>query len=138
MFIFVGFEHFLEELADFFAGVGESAAAGGRGGIGLASAAFDESDALAEPSALFHAVKQRIDGAGTEAVAVAAELGDDAEAEDRAFGGMVQDVQAHEPYIEFLTGAGCAFLFHWTASFVVMSWPLRMASEATRTTWSPG
>jgi hypothetical protein len=100
--------HFFKEFADKITRLGKGAAAGGGGGVNLALVAIHEPGSRTEPAAALHAVEERIDSAGTEAVAVTAELVDDAKAEDRFLGGVVQNVETDKPDVEVLVGGGAA------------------------------
>ncbi len=53
-----------------------------------------------EVAFLFEPVEKGVEAAGADTVAMAGELFDHAEAEDRFFDGMVQDVEANQAGIE--------------------------------------
>ena len=89
------------QFVDFFAGFVE----------GFPAARGDLVDAAATPgynvcrgfeeSALFETVQQRVQGSGTDPIAVVGEFFHHRKAEDGLMRGMYQDVDSDEPEIEF-------------------------------------
>jgi len=92
----LAFDHFEVKLADFFCGLAELCSSARGDLIDAADFAGDDLAFGAEVAFLFHAVEGGVEGSGADAVAVAAELLDHAEAEERAFGGVVEHVEPDE------------------------------------------
>jgi len=88
--------HFVIELPDFFFDLAKLGAAAGGDFVDAADFSGDDLSLGAEVAFLFHAVEGGVEGSWADAVAVAAEFLDHAEAEEGAFGGVVEHVKPDE------------------------------------------
>src|SRR5437763_911858 len=86
----VALDHFLIELADFFPDLPQLGSSAGGDLVDAADLAGDDVPLGSEISLLLHSVQRRVERSWPHAVAVAAELLDHPEAEERTFRGVVK------------------------------------------------
>lgn len=94
------FEHFAEQFLHSLPSDDESLPTRGRRPIHPATPPIVEGQAGPQIALPFHAVQDGIERARAQAIAVATKLVDHRLAEDRTFGGMMEDVEPDEPGIQ--------------------------------------